>query len=134
MVNGVVDIPLNGDAVLPDAAPGGGHFFAGPENCLAQVAVRSVLEQPAEGYNPLVFYGPSGTGKSHLAQGLARAWKSQARSSARSKGDSPIFAETKTGTVPCRGAPAGRARRIMCNMPLRSCVHLRSRALTQVAA
>ena len=101
MVDGVVDIPLPGNAVVPGAAadvvPMAGHFFAGPENCLVEVAVRSLLEQPANGYNPLVLYGPSGTGKSHVAQGLAVAWKAHDR---RPKGDSPIFAEAKIGTVP----------------------------------
>ena len=31
----------------------------------------------AQCYNPLVLYGPSGTGKSHLALGLAAAWKAR---------------------------------------------------------
>ena len=34
---------------------------------------------PDTGYNPLVLYGPSGTGKSHLAHGLAAAWKARNR-------------------------------------------------------
>ena len=55
------------------------HFFAGPENRLVEVAVRSVVEEQINGYNPLVFYGPSGTGKSHLAHGLAAAWKARDR-------------------------------------------------------
>jgi chromosomal replication initiator protein len=83
MVDGVVDIPLpgrplefaaeQGDAVPPC------HFLAGPENRLVEVAVRSVVEEQQNGYNPLVFYGPSGTGKSHLAHGLAAAWKARDR-------------------------------------------------------
>ena len=56
-----------------------GHFIAGPENRLVEVAVRSAVEGPGNGYNPLVFYGPSGTGKSHLAHGLAAAWKARDR-------------------------------------------------------
>ena len=51
------------------------HFLAGPENRLVEVAVRAVVEGQPNGYNPLVLYGPSGTGKSHLALGLAAAWK-----------------------------------------------------------
>ncbi len=51
------------------------HFLAGPENRLVEVAVRAVVEGRPNGYNPLVLYGPSGTGKSHLALGLAAAWK-----------------------------------------------------------
>jgi chromosomal replication initiator protein len=42
--------------------------------------VRSVLEDSTNGYNPLVFCGPGGTGKSHLARGLAAEWKARQRS------------------------------------------------------
>jgi chromosomal replication initiator protein len=56
---------------VPDA------FLAGPENQLAEAAVRAVLDGPSPRYNPLVFYGNSGTGKSHLAHGLAAAWQAR---------------------------------------------------------
>ena len=83
MVDGVVDIPLPGRAIESAAKQGGTlaarHFLAGPENYLVEVAVRSVIEGPSNGYNPLVFCGPSGTGKSHLAHGLAAAWKARDR-------------------------------------------------------
>jgi chromosomal replication initiator protein len=83
MVDGVVGIPLEGRTVDFTAEQGGAippcHFFAGPENRLVEVAVRSVVEQQPNGYNPLVLYGPSGTGKSHLVQGLAAAWKARDR-------------------------------------------------------
>jgi len=48
-------------------------FIVGEENRLATVAARSILE-PNTAYRPLVLYGPTGTGKSHLAAGLARRW------------------------------------------------------------
>ena len=51
------------------------EFFAGPENCLIEPAIASVLGRQPTPYNPLVLYGPSGTGKSHLARGLAATWK-----------------------------------------------------------
>jgi chromosomal replication initiator protein len=115
-VDGVVDIPLRGwplepadvDAAscriagAPQAEPSAtrqdaastssGHFLAGPENRLVEVAVCSLLAAPPDRlasvdsppeslptvrYNPLVLYGPSGTGKSHLARGLAAAWKTR---------------------------------------------------------
>jgi chromosomal replication initiator protein len=83
MANGVVDIPLPGRPLESAAEQGGAvaacHFLAGPENRLVEVAVRSVIEGPTCGFNPLVFYGPSGTGKSHLAHGLAAAWKARDR-------------------------------------------------------
>ncbi len=83
MVDGVIDIPLPGK--LSDSAtdPRGpvptSHFLVGPENRLVEVAVRSVVEKEPNGYSPLVLYGPSGTGKSHLAFGLAAAWKARDR-------------------------------------------------------
>jgi chromosomal replication initiator protein len=87
MLEGIIDIPLPG-CVISDpkaqAKPGrdrgaSGHFLAGPENCLVSVAVRSVLETQPNGYNPIVLYGPSGTGKTHLALGLAAEWKARNR-------------------------------------------------------
>ncbi len=79
MVDSVVDIPLPGRP-LESSEEGGQalapcHFFAGPENRLVDVAIRCVLDEPETGYNPLVLFGPSGTGKSHVAHGLATAWK-----------------------------------------------------------
>jgi len=54
-------------------------FFAGPENRLVEVAVQAVLDGADNAYSPLVFYGRSGTGKSHLAFGLVSAWKARFR-------------------------------------------------------
>ena len=81
MVNGVVTIPLSGrlhgdnrshgDSKRPAAL----EFFAGPENSLVEPAVLGVLGRRLNPFNPLVLYGPSGTGKSHLAQGIAATWR-----------------------------------------------------------
>ena len=83
MANGVVTIPLPGLPLAGDWPASDGHqgpptldFFAGPENCLIEPAVSGVLGRQPTPYNPLVLYGPSGTGKSHLARGLAATWKS----------------------------------------------------------
>jgi chromosomal replication initiator protein len=81
--DGVVDIPIMGH---PSGGPANASssspatdllrgFFVGPENRLIEVAVESVLDGRAARYSPIVFYGPSGVGKSHLAIGLATAWK-----------------------------------------------------------
>ena len=82
-MNGVVEIPLKGCVSPGGKSPAGGNsssvglqtFVAGPENRLAEVAVEAVLGKGDGTYSPIVFYGPSGTGKSHLALGLAGAWK-----------------------------------------------------------
>lgn len=54
-----------------------GVFVMGPENAVVEVAVRAVMTGQTPQYNPIVFYGPSGTGKSHLARGLLQAYKNQ---------------------------------------------------------
>jgi len=83
---GVAAIPISGVAKgrRRTQRPGAGRkepvpdaFLAGPENRLAETAVRAVLDGPSRRYNPLVFYGNSGTGKSHLAHGLAAAWQAR---------------------------------------------------------
>ena len=83
MVDGVVDIPLPGRTLESGGHDGAAaapcHFLAGPENRLVEVAVRAVVDEPPNGYNPLVFHGPSGTGKSHLARGLAAVWQARNR-------------------------------------------------------
>lgn len=83
MLDGVAEIPLPGRVAWPNQERSGEalpcHFLAGPENRLLGEAVRSVLDGPAGSYNPLVLFGPSGTGKSHLAQGVAAVWKARDR-------------------------------------------------------
>ena len=70
MTHGLVAIPLEGQPM-----DGGVKFVAGPENYLVEPAIENVLHDRVAAYNPLVLCGPSGTGKSHLARGLAAAWR-----------------------------------------------------------
>ncbi len=42
------------------------NFVIGPSNRYAQAAALSVVENPAKFYNPLLIYGNSGVGKTHL--------------------------------------------------------------------
>lgn len=88
MPESIIDIPLprpmlapkDGKEMTPRADPHQpNHFLAGPENRLVTVVVRAVLEEKPNHYNPIVLYGPSGTGKSHLALGLAADWKARHR-------------------------------------------------------
>ena len=46
-------------------------FVVGPSNKLAYAASQSVSEHPAKNYNPLLIYGDSGLGKTHLIYAIA---------------------------------------------------------------
>lgn len=46
-------------------------FVVGPSNKLAYAASVSVAEHPAKNYNPLLIYGDSGLGKTHLLNSIA---------------------------------------------------------------
>ena len=46
-------------------------FVVGPSNKLAYAASQAVAEHPAQNYNPLLIYGDSGLGKTHLLYSIA---------------------------------------------------------------
>ena len=83
MVYGVSRIALPSSdgpcsAVRADSIPA---FVAGPENRLAVPALEQLLagddlSAAAQLFNPLVLLGSSGTGKTHLARGITRHWRS----------------------------------------------------------
>jgi chromosomal replication initiator protein len=71
-------LPTSESEGAPHPAPA--SFVVGPENrLLAPVVARLLdghdLDAAATLFNPLAIVGPSGSGKSHLVQGLVRHWR-----------------------------------------------------------
>lgn len=95
MVDCVTEIPLPGRKLAVPNAPANSAaahgplpaFVAGPENRLVAGAIERLMHAttPAEGVTPLsrfapsilALFGPSGTGKTHLARGLVDHWQQQ---------------------------------------------------------
>lgn len=46
------------------------NFAVGPSNNIAYIAAGQVASNPGTSYNPLLIYGPTGVGKTHLAQAV----------------------------------------------------------------
>jgi chromosomal replication initiator protein len=54
-----------------------GDFVVGPENRLVDVALSDLLGQAGSLCSPMVLYGPSGVGKTHLALAVVAHWKAR---------------------------------------------------------
>jgi chromosomal replication initiator protein len=76
VTDGVYSISFDPSAERPRAATTWplGEFFGDAVNPLVPVAAEDLLSS-APRYNPVVFCGPTGVGKSHLLHGLTQCWR-----------------------------------------------------------
>ncbi len=54
------------------------NLVVGPFNELANAAAQAVVRKPGIAYNPLLVYGPTGLGKTHLVQAIGNHFRLQA--------------------------------------------------------
>ncbi len=79
MIDGVLQLDFPASATNGSAGGASHAFVVGAENRLLAPPLERLLNAAefaaaASQFNPLVLVGPSGSGKSHLAQGLVRVW------------------------------------------------------------
>jgi chromosomal replication initiator protein len=86
------------------------QFVVGPENRLASVAVAAFFQRRAGHFSPLVICGSSGSGKSHLARGLAQWWQGENADSRVLVTSGADFARDYAAAVDRQELPSWRQR------------------------
>jgi chromosomal replication initiator protein len=66
-------------------------FVVGPSNRVAFASAVSVVEDPSQSPNPLVLHGPTGTGKTHLLEGIFAGL--------RRRGEKPVYVTAEEFTT-----------------------------------
>lgn len=67
------------------------EFVVGPSNRVAYASAVSLVEDPSQAPNPLVLHGPTGTGKTHLLEGIYAGL--------RKRGERPVYVTAEEFTT-----------------------------------
>jgi len=86
-----------------------GHYVGSHENQMVRLAVES-LRAPDPAYNPIYFCGPTGTGKTLLARGIAEQWQTGHPDRPVQMADSVDFARAYANAVDTHGLREFRDR------------------------
>ncbi len=88
-------------------------FIAGEENVLVDAAVSELLSQftgeATPDCNPVVFCGPTGTGKSHVARSVLNQWGQTAHQGQQDSGQQKAAADVTAQIVATTGADFARS-------------------------
>lgn len=146
LTNGVVTLSLGSNATADGAAVVTlREFIAGPENRLAAATVqwlvgqwliaKRLCESDADQTNPspIVFHGPSGTGKSLLVRGLVDCWKRDRAGEKAVVLSAAEFAQQFAESIDKRNVSAWRSNiRTADLLVLEDLLHLASKTAAQV--
>jgi chromosomal replication initiator protein len=116
MVSGVFTIPFPARRIRvahsrarPPADCSPREFVAGPENALARAAA-TVAAEADQRFSPLLIYGPTGVGKTHLALGLSSIWMELHPTRSALITDGATFARDFAVALDTKGLPDFRRR------------------------
>jgi chromosomal replication initiator protein len=80
-------------------APASADFVVGPENRLVTVVANAFQSGDTTSYSPLVLYGPSASGKTHVSRGLVHCWRERHPTAAIVVTDGTSFARDYTAAL-----------------------------------
>ncbi|MEE3369281.1 MAG: DnaA/Hda family protein [Planctomycetota bacterium] len=110
-------VPQAGDLEPIDAVAVATSLDSAPANLVAQAAL-DLADAPRFEYNPLLFFGPSGTGKTSLLREFSQRWSARAPADQVHFCTAADFARSYAHAVETDGLSDFRQRRLSCPLLL----------------